>query len=81
MGSNVLKLHYSCRLNATLLSSRRNPQCPSTKKSVNNKYHGIDLYVQIEKNKDLFLNQNPVVMIARILFNTFPAHMKITEDT
>jgi hypothetical protein len=37
-----------------------------------------DLYVEIEDHRDI-LNQNPVVMIARI-FNNLPVHIKMLDE-
>lgn len=55
------------------------PNCLSPKtKSAKNKCCENDLYVEIEEHRD-FLNQNPVVMIARI-FNMFTVNIKMLED-
>jgi hypothetical protein len=55
------------------------PNCPSAKtKSAKNKCCDNDLYVEIEEHRD-FLNQSPVVMIARI-FNMLPVSVKMIEN-
>ena len=55
------------------------PNCASPKtKLAKNKWCENDLYVEIEEHRD-FLNQNPVVMIARI-FNMLPVNVKMLED-
>jgi len=55
------------------------PNCASPKtKSARNKCCENDLYVEIEEHRD-FLNQSPVVMIARI-FNMLPVNVKMMEN-
>ena len=54
-----------------------NSRSPKTKLE-KSKYCENDLYVEIENHLDI-LNQNPVVMIARI-FNMLPTPVKMIED-
>jgi len=53
--------------------------CSSPKtRDAKKRYCINDLYVEIDDHRDI-LNQNPVVMIARI-FNNLPFHVKMLED-